>query len=368
MGDLLLSADAMAGGSPEPTFGPAPPPLAGPELPSFRFPLGSLPTKTFNGGTAKEATVAEFPMSEKLAGVYMTLEPGGLRELHWHANAAEWAYVIEGRCRVTTIDPQNQREIVDFGPGEVWFFPRGHGHSIQGLGRGTCTFVLVFDNGYFSEFGTFSITDWLGHSRLTSSPRPSICLLRPSPTSPRRRSISQPGRCRRLLPRSLRRARSMRRRSPTATSCSRSVLINSQAARSTVSENEFPISTTMTGALLIIQPGALRELHWHPNAAEWQFYLKGSGRMTVFGSHGRARTDEFAAGDVGYVPQGYGHYIENTGSEDLEVVLVLNNATYQSVSITAWIAANPDLLLATNFGVPESVFAKFPKGALIMPK
>jgi oxalate decarboxylase len=54
-----------------------------------------------------------------------------------------------------------------------------------------------------------------------------------------------------------------------------------------------------TGALLIIEPGALRALHRHPNAAEWQFYLKGSGRMMVFGSHGRARTDEFAAGDVG---------------------------------------------------------------------
>jgi oxalate decarboxylase len=79
-------------------------------------------------------------------------------------------------------------------------------------------------------------------------------------------------------------------------------------------------------------------------------------------------TDEFAAGDVGYVPQGYGHYIENTGSDTLEIVLALNNATYQSISITAWMAANPDLLLSTNFGVPESVFAKFPKGALIMPK
>jgi oxalate decarboxylase len=148
----------------QPPFGPAPPPLDGPELPSFRFPLGSLPTKTFNGGTAKQATVVEFLVSEKLAGVYMTLEPGALRELHWHANAAEWAYVIEGRCRVTTIDPQNQCEIVDFGPGDVWYFPRGHGHSIQGIGPGTCVFVLVFDNGYFSEFGTFSISDWLGHT------------------------------------------------------------------------------------------------------------------------------------------------------------------------------------------------------------
>ncbi|WP_434018971.1 cupin domain-containing protein [Methyloceanibacter sp.] len=74
----------------------------------------------------------------------------------------------------------------------------------------------------------------------------------------------------------------------------------------TVSEREFPISATMSGALLTIKPGALRELHWHPHAAEWQFYLKGSARMTVFGSHSRARTDEFAAHDVGYVPQATG--------------------------------------------------------------
>jgi len=82
--------------------------------------------------------------------------------------------------------------------------------------------------------------------------------------------------------------------------------------------------------------------------------------MTVFGSHGRARTDDFAAADVGYVPQGFGHYIENTGDTDLAVVLVLNNATYQSISIASWVSSTPDLLLATDFKVPERTFAKFP--------
>ena len=90
--------------------------------------------------------------------------------------------------------------------------------------------------------------------------------------------------------------------------------------------------------------------------------------MTVFGSHGRARTDDFGAGDVGYVPQGYGHYIENTGSGDLEVMAVFNNGSYESISITGWMAGNPDLLLSTNFGVPQSVFAKFPKDAVIIPE
>jgi len=68
----LLASGASAGPfgeTAEPPFGPAPAPLAGAELPSFRFPLSAKPAKIFDGGTAKEATVAEFPVSEKLAGV-----------------------------------------------------------------------------------------------------------------------------------------------------------------------------------------------------------------------------------------------------------------------------------------------------------
>src|ERR1700732_1402901 len=163
-GMIAVAAGADAPGGGQTPYGPTPAPLAGAELPSFRFRLGEVAPKSWDGGCAKEATVVQFPVSEKLAGVLMSLAPGALRELHWHANAAEWAYVIKGQCRVTTIDPQGHSEIVDFGPGDVWYFPRGHGHSIQGIGTEDCLFVLVFDNGYFSEFGTFSISDWVGHT------------------------------------------------------------------------------------------------------------------------------------------------------------------------------------------------------------
>ena len=134
-----------------------------------------------------------------------------------------------------------------------------------------------------------------------------------------------------------------------------------------VSEREFPISVTMTGALMRIRPGGLRELHWHPNADEWQYYIGGRARMGVFGSHGRTRVEEFGAGDVGYVPQGYGHYIENVGTEDLEVLIVLNNGTYESISLSAWMAGNSHQLLAANFQVAEGAFANFPTRPRFMP-
>ena len=150
--------------SEQPRFGPTSRVLGGQGAAVVPLPArrSNPPTSTTAAGRRKQRS-ADFPVSEKLAGVLMQLSPGALRELHWHANAAEWAYVIKGRCRVTTIDPQAHSEIVDFDAGDVWYFPRGHGHSIQGLGPGDCQFILVFDNGYFSEFGTFSITDWLAH-------------------------------------------------------------------------------------------------------------------------------------------------------------------------------------------------------------
>ena len=256
-GLLAMATEGLAAGQPQ--FGPTLPPLAGAELPSFRFGLGAVPPKTFDGGWAKEATVAEFPVSEKLAGVLMSLAPGGLRELHWHANAAEWAYVIKGQCRVTTIDPQGHSETADFHVGDVWYFPRGHGHSIQGIGTEDCLFVLVFDNGYFSEFGTFSISDWIGHTppevlaknfgvpanTFANFPKREVYIVK-GPVPPPLPSDPKPGSLN--LPALTHRYRLLAQGAETYPG----------GTMRLVSEREFPISVTMTGALMRIRPGGLR--------------------------------------------------------------------------------------------------------------
>src|SRR5579864_9846021 len=133
-------------------------------LQEFKYDIEASEGRVTAGGSAKEANVDEFPISESMAGVSMRLKPGGLRELHWHAVAAEWAYVITGNVRATVISPNGQAESADFAPGDVWYFPKGHGHALQCLGPEEAHFILVFDDGNFSEFGTFSITDWIGHT------------------------------------------------------------------------------------------------------------------------------------------------------------------------------------------------------------
>jgi oxalate decarboxylase len=321
-------------------------------MPEIRYQLEKAPMKAYQGGRSNEATAQNFPISKGLAGVNMYLNPGGLRELHWHANAAEWSYVISGHCRVTVIDPQGRSEIKDFGPGDVWYFPRGHGHSIQGLGNEECHFILVFDSGYFSEFATFSMSDWLAQtppevlakefgmpvSAFDKFPKSEVYIAQgPVPTSlpvdPPPASLNPPPLTHRYH---------LGAKIPE---------VVPGGTFNVVSQKDFPISTTMTGAILKLKPLSIREMHWHPNADEWQYYIKGRASMTVFGSQGRKITREFEPGDVGYVPMGYGHYIESIGSEDCEMLAVFNTGDYQEISLSQWLRSNPSYLLQTNLGI-----------------
>ena len=323
---------------------------------SFRYRLEAKPPRTGPGGITRGASVREFPASVGIAGVSMRLAPGAMRELHWHANAAEWAFVVSGQCRTTLMRPDGVAAIDTFGPGDVWYFPRGWGHSIQGLGPGDCHFILIFDNGDFSEDHTFSLTDWL--SRTPPEVRAQSLGLSPADLAllPDHEAYFVQG----PVP-DTGSLDAAPRAEPELISAHRYPLMAQQPRRipgggtqRTVTVAEFPISKGMAGSVLEIEPGALRELHWHPNADEWQYYLEGSAEMAVFLAEGTVVTDSFEAGDIGYVPMGAGHYIRNTGSGVLRVLVGFNNGHYEANDLSAWLATNPADVLATTFGLSRA--------------
>lgn len=322
--------------------------LSGKELPTFKFALEQSAGKVDGGSFGKEATVEQLPISKGIAGVSMRLEPGVTRELHWHATAAEWAFVLDGRVRTTVVDPYGGAEVNDFDPGDVWYFPRGHAHSLACLGDKPCHFILIFDNGYFSEFGTFSITDWLGHA--------SKALLGKNFGLPAATFDGFP----------TKEAYFVRGRVPPATHKYRLLAqephsIHKFGREWRVGSNRFPISETMTGVVLELDAGGLRELHWHPNADEWQYVISGEYSVTLFGSHGRYRVETLAKGDVAYIPQGYGHSIENIGGSTGRVLIGLNTGNYQAIDVSQWLAGTPSYVLADHFGKPQELFEKLPK-------
>jgi oxalate decarboxylase len=357
---LTASKPAVAG---DPSFmNNVPDPLlAGKDLPTFKFALEKSQGKVIGNSFGKEATVTQLPISKGIAGVSMRLEPGAMRELHWHATAAEWAFVIEGRVRTTVIDPQGNAETNDFDVGDIWYFPRGHGHMLECLGATPCQFILIFDNGYFSEFGTFSITDWIGHA-----PKPLLAKNFGLPeetfnTFPKGEVYFARG----AVPPEQPAAPLQGWKLPPETHKYRLLAqaphrVYAGGREWRVDSTRFPISKTITGVVLDLDPGALRELHWHPNADEWQYILDGQVNVTLFGSGGRFRVETLERGDVGYIPQGYGHSIENVGDAPARVLIGLNAGSYESIDLSQWIAGNPADVLATNFEQPRDLFGKFP--------
>lgn len=336
--------------------------LSGKELPTFKFALEKSEPKVIGNCFAREASVEELPISKGLAGVSMTLEPGAMREMHWHATAAEWAFVDRGRVRTTVYSPDGCSETNDFEPGDVWYFPRGHGHMLECLGDEPCHFVLIFDNGYFSEFGTFSVTDWMGHvpkallatnfglpeSTFDGFPKEEVYFARGN--KPPEKPAEPLGGWKN--PPLTHKYRMFEREPRVSTKGGRLWMVDSTT---------FPISTTITGAIMELDPGGLRELHWHPNADEWQYVYAGKVSVTMFGAHGRFRTEVLEAGDVGYIPQGYGHSLENVGDTPSRILIGFNAGVYQDIDLTAWIAGNPADVLATNFGKPAALVEKFPR-------
>lgn len=336
--------------------------LAGDKLPTFKFELEKSQGKVIGKCVGREATVKQLPISKGLAGVSMWLEPGAMREMHWHATAAEWAFVIEGRVRTTVINPHGQAETNDFEPGDIWYFPRGHAHMLQCLGNEPTHFILIFDNGYFSEFGTFSVTDWIGHApkgllaknfgmpaeTFDSFPKEEVYFARgPVPSEeqqPTLEGLKTPAETHKFR---------MLAEAPHS--------VHTGGREWRIDSSRFPISTTVTGVVLDLEPGGLRELHWHPTSDEWQYVIDGQISVTMFGSHGRFRTETLNTGDVGYIPQGFGHSVENVGPKRCRVLLGFNTGVYAGIDLSQWIAGNPVEVLATNFGQPAAVIEKFPR-------
>jgi oxalate decarboxylase len=123
----------------------------------------------------------------------------------------------------------------------------------------------------------------------------------------------------------------------------------------------FPVSNTIAAAHVAVRPGGVRELHWHPNADEWQYYIQGQARMTVFFNGGKARTADFNPGDVGLVPKTFGHYIENTGATDLIFLEMFKADRFRDVSLSDWVTHTPPGLIKGHLGIGQGVLQMIPR-------
>jgi oxalate decarboxylase len=293
----------------------------------------------------------------------MRLTAGGLRELHWHT-FGEWAFMTYGSCRITVLDPAGQAYVADVNEGDLWFFPPGFPHSLQGLGPDGCEFVIAFDSGSASEFSTLLVTDLMAHTppdilaqnfgvpaeTFAKIPLHDLYIFQsevPGPLAADQAAVAGPN----GLP-----------KYPFTFS-----LKNQPVARETpggtvqiADSRSFHVSS-IASSLVTIRPGGLREIHWHPNADEWQYYIKGKAQVGVFSAGPKAVTTNFNAGDIGYVVRNNAHYVKNIGDTDLQFLEVFRSPYFQDVSLSDWLTHTPPAMVAAHFNIDTATIAKFPK-------
>jgi oxalate decarboxylase len=342
------------------------------DMPMFWASFNNSPKRIQNGGWARQVTQADFAISETISGVDMRLTAGGIREMHWHL-AAEWGFMSYGNCRVTVLDEMGRAYVADVKENDLWYFPAGLPHSLQGLGPDGCEFILAFDDGKATEFNTLLLADWLAHTP------PEILAENfgvPAETFSKI-PLHQLWIFQGTLPGSLEADRAAVRAPdgfpPNPFTFPLSSMPPTRATRGgevrIVDSRNFEVSKTIAAAMVTLRPGALREMHWHPNADEWQYWIKGKGRMTVFNTGPKAVTTDFNPGDVGYVKRSNGHYIKNVGDTDLVFLEVFRSSYFADVSLSDWLTHTPPALVAQHLNVDAATIAKFPNNKPeIMPE
>ena len=336
----------------------------------FKYSFALSHKRIESGGWTRQVTARDLAISKDIAGVEMRLTAGGVRELHWHVEA-EWAIMLYGNARITAVDHEARSFVSDVGVGDLWLFPPGVPHSIQGLGPDGCRFLLVFDDGNFDEFHTFLITDWLSHtpkevlaknfnvpeSTFDKVSKKELFIFQAALPADLKAEQAQAAEGTGTVPKSFDFKASQMK--PTKVTRGGEVKI--------IDSKIFPV-TPISAAIVTLKPGGLRELHWHPNADEWQYYITGKGRMTVFIAGTDARTMDFQEGDVGYIPISNPHYIENTGDSDLVFLEMFKTSEYQDISLAEWMAHTPHLLMNEHLQVGTSMLEAIPKQeAVITP-
>ncbi|KAI9709806.1 MAG: hypothetical protein M1812_007598 [Candelaria pacifica] len=323
---------------------------------NLKWAFSDSKTRLLSGGWVREQVVTDLPASHDIAAAQQHLRKGAIRELHWH-RVAEWGYVYAGSIIISAVDEDGKNQVDTLQVGDIWYFPKGQAHTIQGLSDEN-EYLLAFDDGNFDAVGTtFNVDDWIAHTPksilaknfgVNASIFDSVPAANPYILNANVSSINITSPYGKLEGNSSYVYHLSQKKTPEAPGGGGTLAI--------IDSRNFPISTTLAAAVVTLRPGGLRELHWHPTAEEWLYFNQGHARATVFIGGANARTFDFSAGDTAVFPDNSGHYIENTSkTEDLVWIELYKADRVADISLTQWLALTPPELVAQTLKIPISV-------------
>ncbi|KAL4781642.1 RmlC-like cupin domain-containing protein [Aspergillus varians] len=325
-------------------------------VPNLKWSFSDSKTRIFPGGWVREQVIQDLPQSHDISGAQQHLTKGAIRELHWH-RVAEWGFVYEGSLLLSAVDENGSWTTEKLNTGDIWYFPKGVAHNVQGLSDEN-EYLLVFDDGDFEKVGTtFMVDDWIKHTPRDVLAKNFGVDASVFDTVPEKFPYILNG----TIPAEADTA-------PQGTLTGKSSYVyhtydhpsepvpGQGGTFRRIDSKNFPISTTIAATIVELEPRGLRELHWHPNAEEWLYFHKGTGRASVFIGDSKSRTFDFAPGDTAVFPDNSGHYIENTSDDENLVWLEFYKSDrVADISLAQWLALTPAETVANTLKIDIEV-------------
>jgi oxalate decarboxylase len=307
-------------------------------------------------GTLTRVDASDLHSMKRLSIRRLQLVPRGVREPHWHANANELGYCLQGEHLVTIAGDHSTRHSFTISTGEMFFVPSGALHHIENIGAQKGEIILGFSHEHTEDFGisgtlgsftdavlgnTFGLPssafaniqrtskDTVVGKRTTSA---SALELQQKETSPYKFTVEQ------NLPEA-----------------------NSPAATAHLAESKYwPALQDLAMFSVDLTHQGMRELHWHPQTAEMGYITQGTGRMTIVSPGGSIDTFEMHAGDVYFIPAAYPHHFEDLGNDDLKLLVFFDQARPGDIGMLPGAGCFSKDVLAASFDVAPSQFPNIP--------
>ena len=320
---------------------------------------GAKPQFSSPHGSRTVMNADNFPILAGMGAVLLRLEKGGVREPHWHPNAAELSYCITGNAKMTIFSTNARQDTFTINPGDLTFVPRGYWHDIENIDNQQAKFVIVYnherpeDLGISGSVGSMSARvldrmfginppgffDQLNYKStqdIIVGPTPAVFSSSSKIATPNPHKLNLGG----ITPQ-----------------------IQTPGGTGALGiATSFLILAGLALFLIGLKPSGIVEPHTHPNAAELNYVINGKVRFTVFGPNGQLDTSEIGQGQAFFVPAGYFHYLENPDNVNGGNVLsFFGNENPEFIGLVGGLSTYSNEVLGSVFTKDPKFFSNLPR-------
>lgn len=305
------------------------------------------------GGYRCLVSAKTFAPFHNMALAIIELKKGGLREPHWHPNADEMTYCAEGKALITLFSPGNQCDTFTLSAGEVVYFPKGYIHHIENIHPKKSRFILCYNHNQPEDLDLSAAVGSMSAHVLASTFSAPKELFERIKKGAKDAFISRRKTVAKFASTPNYHKLDLERIHPQ---------IDTPGGLARIANHtNFPALEHLALFSLRVVKGGVREPHWHPNATELNFVVRGKARLTILSPSGDIDTFELTQGQGSIIPAGYFHHIENLSPSELHMTVFFSNSLPNDIGLSGALSAYSKEVLASLFSVEPKLFTHLQK-------